>query len=349
MQNSSTDPKGEHVGRVKFFDGEKGFGFIGDFDAEADVFVHVSNVIADEPLRSGDVVRFAVAPSRRKKSEEARGVTRLSGEEAAKLSAKYKALAPDLRLGRVKFFDSRKGFGFIHDFSEAVDIYVGASEVKGTVRDRDLVVFERRPSPRKRGTDEACDVCSIEDFRGEKLALLSSIELSGKIWSEEVRMLIPHLDELEMAELAERTVRSQIPLGVDAAKALLDATLSATQSGYVLFRSLPRSSSDRLRLIRTHTQPGLYEAVLHAVEVAVPIEARFRLFLDGFTDSFSEDVARSAAGDLERSDLLRLLDQELATEDLKVDLLSAYADQLISEADSDNIQGVVWTLRQSRK
>ena len=442
------DPEGKHVGRVKFFNEDKGFGFIEDFDAETDVFVHISNVIDSEPLRSGDVVRFAVAPSRRKKSEEAQGVVRLSSDEAAERSAKYAALAPDLRIGRVKFFDSRKGFGFIHDFSEDADIYLGASEVKNAIRDRDLVVFERRSSPRKRGTDEACDVRRVADFEGDEQTLLACVTFDSKVWSKEVEKLVPHLDKSAQSRLVEQAIEAWTPLDADskygtvvrfhkclnklkdsafgveaetyarrfrtavaasalpvykkrlwsagwdeafdvetvvasfaeeknpellrglsgvqyrlvverivestrgdakAVQALLDAALLAMQPGYAWARSAPQASSERLRLIEKSTQPDRYETALQMVAAAVSPDVLFRLFLDGFSDAFDEEVARLAACDLNRSELLRLLDHKAATENLKLDLLSNYVDRTIPEEESSSVEGVEWALKQSRK
>lgn len=43
-------------GKVKFFNAEKGFGFITD-DSGKDIFVHVTGLI-DSDLREGDTVEF---------------------------------------------------------------------------------------------------------------------------------------------------------------------------------------------------------------------------------------------------------------------------------------------------
>lgn len=63
-------------GTVKFFDGDRGFGFISREKGD-DVFVHVSNVKGDgvKSLTEGQVVEFDVAPGR--KGEEAQNVRAL--------------------------------------------------------------------------------------------------------------------------------------------------------------------------------------------------------------------------------------------------------------------------------
>jgi len=62
------------TGTVKFFNAEKGFGFISRADGE-DVFVHFSNIEGQgyKTLEEGQKVEFTVAPGR--KGEEAQKVT----------------------------------------------------------------------------------------------------------------------------------------------------------------------------------------------------------------------------------------------------------------------------------
>ncbi|MEM9612671.1 MAG: cold-shock protein [Actinomycetota bacterium] len=64
------------TGTVKFFNAEKGFGFISREGAD-DVFVHFSNIIGDgyKTLNEGQHVEFDVGPGR--KGEEAKNVKAL--------------------------------------------------------------------------------------------------------------------------------------------------------------------------------------------------------------------------------------------------------------------------------
>lgn len=60
-------------GKVKFFNAEKGFGFI-EREGASDVFVHFSNIVGEgyKSLDEGQTVEFDVAPGR--KGEEAQNV-----------------------------------------------------------------------------------------------------------------------------------------------------------------------------------------------------------------------------------------------------------------------------------
>lgn len=60
-------------GTVKFFDGDRGFGFISRENGD-DVFVHVSNIQGEgfKTLADGQAVEFEVGPGR--KGDEARNV-----------------------------------------------------------------------------------------------------------------------------------------------------------------------------------------------------------------------------------------------------------------------------------
>ena len=49
------------TGTVKFFNNDRGFGFIAPASGEKDVFVHASNVVAMASLADGQQVEFEVA------------------------------------------------------------------------------------------------------------------------------------------------------------------------------------------------------------------------------------------------------------------------------------------------
>ena len=55
--NSTMDPN--RRGKVKFFNDEKGYGFLYDSASEESVFVHINNIV-DSSIREGDKVTFQI-------------------------------------------------------------------------------------------------------------------------------------------------------------------------------------------------------------------------------------------------------------------------------------------------
>lgn len=64
------------TGTVKFFNAEKGFGFISREGAD-DVFVHFSNIVSEgyKTLDEGQAVEFDIGPGR--KGDEAKNVRKI--------------------------------------------------------------------------------------------------------------------------------------------------------------------------------------------------------------------------------------------------------------------------------
>ena len=65
------------TGTVKFFNQDKGFGFITPHDGGPDVFVHVSAVLSGGPLRDGSKVSYDVGQDRKTGKSKAENVQSL--------------------------------------------------------------------------------------------------------------------------------------------------------------------------------------------------------------------------------------------------------------------------------
>jgi CspA family cold shock protein len=65
------------TGTVKFFNDDKGFGFITQDNGGADVFVHVSALQQGGSLREGDKVSFEVGQDRKTGKSKAENVSGL--------------------------------------------------------------------------------------------------------------------------------------------------------------------------------------------------------------------------------------------------------------------------------
>lgn len=63
------------TGTVKFFAEDKGFGFISPDDGGADVFVHVSGILAGGSLRDGQKVSYDIGQDRKTGKAKAENVS----------------------------------------------------------------------------------------------------------------------------------------------------------------------------------------------------------------------------------------------------------------------------------
>jgi cold shock protein len=139
---------GEGKGVVKFFNPQKGFGFIVRDDGGEDVFVHISAVeqagLTD--LADGQPLEFTLVDRGGRISATN---LRIEGEPMAVERAErgpQRQLTGEKAQGTVKFFNSMKGFGFIQRDDGQPDAFVHISAVERagipTLNEGDRLEFE---------------------------------------------------------------------------------------------------------------------------------------------------------------------------------------------------------------
>lgn len=110
-------------GTVRWFDADRGFGFI-DLGQEAeDLFVHASEIVSDDAtklLREGQVVEFEIGEGDR--GPQARKV-RVTGNQGADTSLGV--------LGTVNWYEPAKGYGFITPDGGGGEIFLHSSAIVG--------------------------------------------------------------------------------------------------------------------------------------------------------------------------------------------------------------------------
>ena len=125
---------GSGTGKVKFFNTEKGFGFIQRDEGGEDVFVHISQVerAGLEGLAEGQELAFNLVDRGGKVSAADLQVV---GDviEVEVVKAPQRELTGDKAVGTVKFFNAMKGFGFItrDDGKEDAFVHISAVERSG--------------------------------------------------------------------------------------------------------------------------------------------------------------------------------------------------------------------------
>ena len=122
-------------GIVRWFDAERGFGFLAPDDGSPDVFVHASEIVGDggsKVLREGQAVEFEAG-----KNDRGPQALRVRG------SAEQAAGGAVGLLGTVNWYEPTKGYGFASPDGGGPDIFVHSSAIVtgGVVTDGQRVAF----------------------------------------------------------------------------------------------------------------------------------------------------------------------------------------------------------------
>lgn len=124
---------GTGQGKVKFFNAQKGFGFIQRDEGGEDVFVHISQVerAGLEGLAEGQELQFNLVDRGGKIS--AADLQIVGDVIAVPQKAPQRELTGEKATGTVKFFNTMKGFGFItrDDGKEDAFVHISAVERSG--------------------------------------------------------------------------------------------------------------------------------------------------------------------------------------------------------------------------
>ncbi len=126
---------GEGTGVVKFFNRDKGFGFVARDDGGEDVFVHISAVeqAGLEGLASGQPMGFTLVDRNGRISAidlKIEGEPMALDAPAERPQRARRELTGERTSGEVKFFNGSKGFGFIKRDDGGADCFVHISAVE---------------------------------------------------------------------------------------------------------------------------------------------------------------------------------------------------------------------------
>ena len=127
---------GSGTGKVKFFNAQKGFGFIQRDEGGEDVFVHISQVerAGLEGLAEGQELAFNLVDRGGKVSAaDLQIVGEVIAAAAPAPRSPQRELTGEKAVGTVKFFNAMKGFGFItrDDGKEDAFVHISAVERSG--------------------------------------------------------------------------------------------------------------------------------------------------------------------------------------------------------------------------
>lgn len=158
---------GTGKGTVKFFNGQKGFGFIQQESGGEDVFVHISAVerAGLEGLAEGQELEFNLVDRGGKVSAQDLQVV---GEVIAAPAADgppKRELTGEKATGTVKFFNSMKGFGFLvrDDGQPDAFVHISAVERSGLTAISEGERFEFDLEVDRRGKHSAVNLVPVQE------------------------------------------------------------------------------------------------------------------------------------------------------------------------------------------
>jgi CspA family cold shock protein len=120
------------TGRVKWYDAERGYGFVVPDGGDRDILVHASCVKASgrASIHEGAHVSLRVVQGERGLQaveliavEEPHSHEEHADIRPSELAVELEA-AGDLVAARVKWFDKLKGFGFVNVFGDSADVFI---------------------------------------------------------------------------------------------------------------------------------------------------------------------------------------------------------------------------------
>ncbi len=157
---------GTGKGTVKFFNGQKGFGFIAQESGGEDVFVHISAVerAGLEGLAEGQELEFNLVDRGGKVSaQDLQVVGEVIAVETASTPPK-RELTGEKATGTVKFFNSMKGFGFLvrDDGQPDAFVHISAVERSGLTAINEGERFEFDLEVDRRGKHSAVNLVPVQ-------------------------------------------------------------------------------------------------------------------------------------------------------------------------------------------
>ncbi len=159
---------GTGKGTVKFFNGQKGFGFIAQESGGEDVFVHISAVerAGLEGLAEGQELEFNLVDRGGKVSaQDLQVVGDVIAAPAADSGPPKRELTGEKATGTVKFFNSMKGFGFLvrDDGQPDAFVHISAVERSGLTAINEGERFEFDLEVDRRGKHSAVNLVPVQD------------------------------------------------------------------------------------------------------------------------------------------------------------------------------------------
>lgn len=321
------------TGQVKFFDNEKGFGFVNCWDDEQDYFVHISN-IRTRPIDDSDYVIFKLGPSRKKPgTSEVRNLFLASSftEDWDYLISQYlKHEKAYFRKAILKSLPDEQTLNLLEKELSAFSVIDNDDQYK---RFKDAITHILSCRQEKEIQTRLISVIANQSEKNASRHYQVKLWIDGIIPQRPNQELLEHYfiesDEGARIEIFQKVSESHVKLALlnnllsdEDPEKIFDFILAHIRKvntlGYYTDIKSKLSDADYWADKKGY---DFYQYIINHLEETLSEKDKLNLYLKGYIDSFSADYVISAGPELSKNEIEKIISSGLLPQGKIIELI----------------------------